>query len=125
MGWYEVLKDAISVAQKADNLGLLRELMDAQKEMMDMQQENFEYKKKNAELEDIINKINRIEYNADRTAVFEIDDQSKRSGPYCTHCWEILHKTISLLPSRGMYYKCPHCNVEVKLYFGSDEDLLK
>jgi hypothetical protein len=39
VGWYEALKDAIAVAQKADNLALMRQLLDAQRELLDMQAE--------------------------------------------------------------------------------------
>ena len=31
MGWYEAIKDGISLAQKADNLPLVQSLIDAQK----------------------------------------------------------------------------------------------
>lgn len=125
MGWYEAIKDAIGVAQKADNIDLTRQLLDVQKEMMDIQQENFELKKHVQELNEIIDKTSHVEYNDVRNAVYEVLEDGKENGPYCTHCWEADKKLISLLKSGATRYKCPHCKTEVKLYEPSEADLLK
>lgn len=42
MGWYEAIKDGISLAQKADNLLLVQNLIDAQKQILDLMNENNE-----------------------------------------------------------------------------------
>lgn len=44
MGWYEALKDGISVAQKADNLQLVRDLLEAQQQIFDLVNENNQLK---------------------------------------------------------------------------------
>lgn len=44
MGWYEAIKDGISLAQKADNLPLVQNLIDAQKQILDLMNENDELK---------------------------------------------------------------------------------
>lgn len=37
MGWYKALKDGIRVVQKADNLQLVRDLLEAQQQIFDFQ----------------------------------------------------------------------------------------
>ena len=39
MGLYEALKDAVSIAQKADNIDLYRKLLDLSAQALDMQSE--------------------------------------------------------------------------------------
>lgn len=49
MGLYEGIKDAIGLAQKADNIDLYKQLLDLGAQALDMQAEisNFEKKMKN------------------------------------------------------------------------------
>ena len=50
MGLYEAFKDAISVAQKADNVELYRQLLDLSAQALDMQAEIARLKEENTEL---------------------------------------------------------------------------
>jgi hypothetical protein len=113
VGVYEAVKDAISIAQKADNLDLMRQLLDLQKEIQDMQQENFELHKKIDELENYISREKKIKYNANRTACYIVDEGEMEGGPYCTHCWEADTKLISLHSLQSGYHLCPHCKITV------------
>lgn len=125
MGWYEATKDVISIAQKADNVDLLGKILDMQKEMQDIQQENYELKKLNDELHSIINRDRNMEYNDKRNALYENIDEQKY-GPYCTHCWEVDKKAITLIKEKNSHYKCPHCKNEIRLYLPTnEEELLK
>ena len=121
MGWYEAVKDAASLAQKADNVGLMKQLLDALKEMMDMQQENFELKKNIEELKAIIEKSKHIKYSNERGAIYVVADDGSEEGPYCTHCWELDKATISLHRRSVSHYECPHCKAGVKSYLVIDE----
>ena len=49
MGLYEAFKDAISVAQKADNVELYRQLLDLSAQALDMQAEIAKLKEENTE----------------------------------------------------------------------------
>ena len=120
MGAYDVIKDAVSLAQKVDNTDLMRKLLDLQQELLDIQEQNFRYKKQIEELQAIIEKTKRIEYTKERSSVYEILEDGTKEGPYCTHCWETNKKTVSLLKSHGSHYECPHCKASVKLYFLSN-----
>ena len=50
MGWYEAIKDGITAAQKADNIPLVNNLIEAQKQILDLINENNKLKNGNAEL---------------------------------------------------------------------------
>lgn len=50
MGWYEALKDGIIIAQKADNVPLVNELIEAQKQILDLIAENTSLKEVNKKL---------------------------------------------------------------------------
>lgn len=121
MSWYDLFKDVITAAQKADNIELYKQLLDLQKAMQDMQQENFELKKKNEELTSIIDTSKRIVYSKKRGAVYVINDDGSKEGPYCTHCWETDKLTVSL-HNYGSYYHCPHCKAKVQLFTVNDAD---
>ena len=44
---YEVIKDCISTAQKADNIPLVQTLIEAQKQILDLLNENYNLKEEN------------------------------------------------------------------------------
>lgn len=50
MGLYEAFKDVITVAQKADNVELYRQLLDLSAQALDMQAEIARLKEENTEL---------------------------------------------------------------------------
>ena len=85
LGWYEAIKDGIAVAQQADNVPLVRELIDAQKQILDLVDENHRLKEQIKEMqakEDIAEKIERH----DDAYITLSDDPDKRI--YCSCCWD-------------------------------------
>ncbi len=91
MGWYEAIKDGIAVAQKADNIPLVSELIDAQKQILDLIQENQLLKEKNRDLlkkQDIINKIERH-----RDAYITLKGENSQLI-YCSNCWDTKQQLV-------------------------------
>lgn len=116
MGWYDAIKDGISIAQKADNIDLISKLLEAQKEIQDMQQENFELKSRIKDLEEIEKK--EIKYNGNRTAIYEVKNDGKEEGPYCCTCWEDKRKLITVHEQKeGLitYQVCPVCGCKIEI----------
>ena len=66
MGWYEAIKDGINAAQKADNIPLVNNLIEAQKQIFDLINENNKLKKENEEYIDY-SLIKKLESNHVRT----------------------------------------------------------
>lgn len=110
MSLYEAAKDAISIAQKADNVELLRQIIDLQKAMQDMQQENLELKRKNEELQAIIKKDKSMKYDHEESCYYEHLQDGNKEGPYCPICWEKDRIGIHLEPDSGSYkWYCKSC----------------
>ena len=85
MGWYEAIKDGIAVAQKADNIPLVSELIEAQKQNLDLVQENQKLKEENEVLlkkQDFSMKIERH-----KDAYITLKDDSQKLI-YCSNCWD-------------------------------------
>lgn len=108
MGLYEGIKDAVGLAQKADNIELYQKLIDLSKQALDMQEEINQLKSENRTLkinEDIEQKIIRY---SDKTIISLKDDPNGLI--YCSICWD-KDKRLIQVPKKenGMYY-CNVCN---------------
>lgn len=85
MGWYEAIKDGIAVAQQADNVPLVRELIDAQKQILDLVDENHKLKEQIKEMQTTADIAGKIERHDDAYITLS-DDPDKRI--YCSCCWD-------------------------------------
>lgn len=105
MGVYEVIRDCVSIAQKADNIPLVQKLIEAQKEIMDLMEENRKLKdelRKARETECLAERIVRHKY---AFITLKDDDEKK---VFCSYCWDKDKKLIQVqIGSYGMY----HCQV--------------
>ena len=109
MGLYEGIKDAIGIAQKADNIELYRQLLDLGAQALEMQAEIARLKTENEELKkkrDIDNRIIRNE----QPFITLMDDNSNIR--YCGTCWSMNDKLVQLLCYKSGKFKCPVCQTE-------------
>ncbi|XOQ44285.1 MAG: hypothetical protein ACFWTN_07585 [Clostridium sp.] len=116
MGWYDAVKDAISVAKKAGDIGLYEKLLDLQQAMRDMQQENNELREQLKSLQDSINLENEMEPDYDNKMFFRKHNNEK-IGPYCPVCWQ-RDKKLCLLQHGGYHdidLVCPVCSYQIDL----------
>lgn len=119
MSVYDVLKDAVSIAQKADNIELYRILLDAQKDSMDLLEENRNLKEKIRKLKDnsAINKALIFKNNC----YFKKED-IELDEPYCSKCWDDDRRLIRLHIDNfyghdgvtGTCYKCQTQSYNIK-----------
>jgi len=107
MSWYDAIKDAISVAQKADNIPLLQSLLDVQKQALELLEENTKLKNRINELEDIKALEKRI-LRYDFTVVTL--DEDEKNVSYCSACWDENQKLIQVHKYDDGTYKCPICS---------------
>ena len=82
MGFYEVLKDVINLAQKADNVELYRKLLDLSAQAMDMQAEIAKLKEENAQLKKRKEIADEIVRHAEPCITLKNDEKSLY---YCSH----------------------------------------
>lgn len=106
MSFYDAFKDAISVAQKADNVELYRQLLDLSAQALDLQAEVARLTEENAALKkskDVSDKIIRHE-----EPVVTIKGDNKKLY-YCSHCWDSQQLIIQLNCHPDGTFLCPHC----------------
>ena len=100
MSLYDGLKDVISIAQKADNVELYRQLLDLSAEALDMQ---------NHELKNELSKEKSIQRHIDGNYITLKDDDLQIK--YCATCWGSERKLIQLRKDidKNSHHSCPVC----------------
>ncbi len=91
MGFYEGIKDAIVLAQKADNADLIKQLLDLGAQALEMQDEIRKLKEENAELKKANDLESRIIMHKENYITLKDDAEEIH---YCPNCWGLTHKLI-------------------------------
>lgn len=110
MGLYDAMKDAVNLAQKADNIELYRQLLDLSAQALELQAEIARLTAENEELrkaKDIESRIIRHEQP------FITLEGENENICYCATCWGKSNNIIQLrcCESTGGF-ECPVCNTE-------------
>ena len=109
MGLYDAMKDAINLAQKADNIELYRQLLDLSAQALELQAEVARLKEENAELKKKEDLSASIVRHAE-SFVTKVGDEANLR--YCSHCWDADQKLIQLrCDEEDATFVCPHCKV--------------
>lgn len=106
MGWYEALKDGISVAQKADNIQLVKDLLEAQQQIFDLVNENNQLKDEIKKLNAVVDIEANIERHKD--AYITLKNESEKLI-YCSSCWDTKKVLIQGQIVNTGKYQCPAC----------------
>lgn len=106
MGWYDAIKDGISLAQKADNLPLVQSLIEAQKQIMDLLQENNQLKEEIKKLKVVEDLSQRIERHEDAYITLKDDEENII---YCSCCWDTKRVLVQGNLVNTGKYRCPAC----------------
>lgn len=110
MSFYDALKDAISVAQKADNVELYRQLLDLSAQALDLQAEVARLKEENAELRKKQDLTSSLKRHAESFITKDGDEPVLR---YCSHCWDADEKLVQLTcDEEDGTFVCPHCKMK-------------
>ena len=95
MSLYDAMKDAVSLAQKADNIELYRQLLDLSAQALDLQAEVAQLKEENDELKKNRDISERIVRHRNPFITLEGD---KLEIKYCAVCWDSDGKLIQMKP---------------------------
>lgn len=106
MGLYEAFKDVITVAQKADNVELYRQLLDLSAQALDMQAEIARLKEENTELKKRREVAGEIIRHDEPCVTLRNDNQNLF---YCSHCWDSQQLLIQLNCHENGTFECLHC----------------
>ena len=106
LGWYEAIKDGIVVAQQADNVPLVRELIDAQKQILDLVAENQKLREQIKGMQETADIAGKIERHEDAYITLA-DDPDKRI--YCSCCWDTKRMLVQGQKTGVGTYIYPSC----------------
>lgn len=110
MSLYDAFKDAMNMAQKADNIELYRQLLDLGAQALDLQAEVARLREENAELRRTNDLEADIEYYVD-TYVTRKSDQ--KPIKYCAACWVDKKKLVPIQDQKYHNFTCPLCNARI------------
>lgn len=110
MGLYDAMKDAVSLAQKADNVELYRQLLDLSAQALELQAEVSRLREENAELKKNKDLETDIEYYVDAYVTRKSDIKPIK---YCAACWVDKKKLVPLQDQQYENYQCPLCKAQV------------
>lgn len=110
MGFYDAMKDAMNMAQKADNIELYRQLLDLSAQALDLQAEVARLREENAELKKVNDLEDDIEFYVD---AFVTRKSDLKPIKYCAACWVDKKKLVPLQDQHWDNYKCPLCSAAV------------
>lgn len=110
MGLYDALKDAVNLAQKADNIELYRQLLDLSAQALDLQAEVAKLREENAELKKAKDLESEIEYYVDSFVTKKSDTKPIK---YCAACWADKKVLVPMQPYDKGAYRCPLCTVRI------------
>ena len=109
MGLYDAMKDAVNLAQKADNIELYRQLLDLSAQALDLQAEVAKLKEENAALKEKRNLSEKIVRHEASYITLKDDTQHLY---YCTHCWDVDQRLVQLRCNKyNGSFLCPHCQM--------------
>lgn len=109
MGLYDAFKEVLSVAQKADNVDLYKQLLDLSAQALELQAENARLKEELSNLNKKKDIESRIIRHQESYLSFQDDDLNLC---YCTKCWDVDEKLVQLQcdPETGGF-SCPQCHM--------------
>lgn len=108
MSFYDAMKDAMNLAQKADNIELYRQLLDLGAQALDLQAEVARLREENAELKKQRNMEERVIRHKEPYITLDGDN----TLCYCSHCWDSDHRLIQLIcDEEDGTFVCPHCKM--------------
>lgn len=109
MSFYEGIKDAIGLAQKADNIELYKQLLDLGAQALELQAEIARLTAENEELRKTKDIESRIIRHEQPFITLTSENSEIR---YCGTCWSINEKLVQLLCYKSGEFKCPVCQTK-------------
>ena len=112
MAIYDIVKDAIGIAQKADNIELYKTLLEIGQMALDLQNENAELKKKIDDLTQSKQFEQDIIRHAEPYYTLKSDGENS-SIYYCSTCLGKENKKIQMAPLGDGKLWCPACKTSI------------
>ena len=107
MGFYDAMKDAINMAQKADNIELYRQLLDLGAQALELQAEVARLREENQQLREKANLESRIIRH--RVPYITLKDDTDEIV-YCSNCWDSNRVLVQMLVYQSYGYDTFRCH---------------
>lgn len=108
MSLYEAFRDAMNMAQKADNIELYRQLLDLGAQALDLQSEVARLREENNQLKSEVN--HRKGITRHKSPFITIEGENI-VVPYCSLCYGKTGSFIQLFEYDESTYRCPECGL--------------
>ncbi|UOO38540.1 hypothetical protein IZU99_04630 [Oscillospiraceae bacterium CM] len=120
MGWYDVAKDAISIAQKIDNVELIQKIIELQTQMLDMQEENRILREQVQKNDSFLELESKLERHKEPYYSIKHGDHTEN---ICANCWNQYHFKSLFTRQGGINYICSKCGTKAKIRVNESIDL--
>ena len=111
---YDMIKDALTIAQKVDNVELIKLLLDTGQVALNLQDENTKLRKEVERLTDIIKIENDIQPHVEPYFTLKSDEDTIKRY-FCTTCWAKEKITIQMHYDGDDILECPLCKVRFSM----------
>ena len=112
----DTIKDAVTIAQKSDNIQLYKSILDAYNAAIELMGENVDLKERIKELESQKVTGDMLEFN--NNAYWVKKEDGSVDGPFCSKCWDSEKKLVRMhvvnIKEKAKAAKCPNCNSMVR-----------
>ena len=109
MSLYDAFKDAVNMAQKADNIDLYRQLLDLSAQALELQAEVARLREENAELKKRHNIAEKVVRHEEPVITLVADEKNLY---YCAHCWDSQQFLIQINCRSNGTFECAHCGAK-------------
>jgi len=92
MSWIQTVKEITELVQKADNIDLMRKVLDLQGEMLEMQAQMTALRDENTQLKRTRALRDSIKFDESGWYFMTVND--RREGPFCPTCFDDCDKLI-------------------------------
>lgn len=113
MGWYEAIKDVVTVADRLRDVELKQKLADVQVECAKLAEENSKIRQELIDLREQVNIRQEMEYQND--VYWRRVEKDRYAGPYCPKCLDG-DKKAARMSNRpdDFFWRCPVCRYEIE-----------
>ena len=113
MGWYDALKDAISVADRLRDAELKQRLADVQVECANLAEENARLRQDLMQLREERQVRQEMEYRSN--VYWRSSDTGVTEGPFCPKCLDGAGRAARMSNEPGYdYHRCPVCDYAIE-----------
>jgi len=113
MGWYEAIKDALTVADKLRSAELKQKLADVQVECAKLAADNASLRQENLEFREQLQTRQDMEFR--QNVYWRRLAPGKFEGPYCPKCLDGERKTARMGDRPDdHYWRCPVCGTFIQ-----------